>query len=418
MKLVASFLANVKKVLHWGPKGVFNHLRAMPDRLRIRRILLRGRNDMSVIPARGITVIGEFTRFGSAPKVLRDFAASLRDAGIRYQTFNTDCHPQTPTEDTAGILTPLCDFHIRKFDTIVEILPSIVPIIDGIRKARIAFWEFESGFEYGYPDMPNESHVIAMSDFNFFYFQRTLPARVKVSKVLYPFRYEECDLPSRDEVRRTYGMAPSDFVVFFNFDYGAGFNRKNPDGAMRAFAKAFRDEPNAKLVFKTKNAAAHPDRVRMLHGLAEKLGVVDRYVSIDTYVPQRDLFGLTNACDVYLSLHRGEGFGITLAEAMVMGKPVVCTDYSSTTEFCKPDCTIPVPYKIVKVRLGQIDHPYYRKVEKWAEASVDAAAVALRKLYADSEFRAELGERARTSVLRQFSVEHFRKSIETSFELN
>ena len=162
--------ANVKKTLHWGPKGVFNYLKSRPGQWRIRRMLLRGMNDMSVVPVRGISVIGELTRFGSGSKTLRDFAYALREAGVPMQTFNTDLHPQTPATDTEGILTPPGEFHIRKYDHIVEILPSVVPLIAGVSKSRIAFWEFESGFEYAYPDMRNEAQVIAMSDFNAEYF--------------------------------------------------------------------------------------------------------------------------------------------------------------------------------------------------------------------------------------------------------
>lgn len=411
MRLIKTLLADVRKALHWGPKGVFGYLKARPEHWRIRRLLLREVNDAAVVPVRGITVVGELTRFGSGSKTLRDFAYALREAGIPMQTFNTDLHPQTPSADTEGILTPLTEFHIRKYDHIVEILPSMVPEIAGVSKSRIAFWEFESGFEYGYPDMRNESQVIAMSDFNAAYFRRILPKDVNVVKLLYPFRFEAENLPSQGEVRRTYGIAPDDFVVFFNFDFGSGFNRKNPDGAMRAFAKAFPNESHVRLVFKTKNAKAHPDRVRMLQDLAVELGVSGRYISIDHYVPQRDLFGLTNACDVYLSLHRGEGFGITLAEAMAMGKPVVCTDYSSTTEFCGLGCAMPVSYRLVDVRPDQVDHPYYREVKQWAEADIGEAAGALRRLYEDEDFRCQLGLRARKSIRMQFSSENFKESL-------
>lgn len=411
MRFVTVMLANVRKALHWGPQGVCTYLKKWPERRRIQKTLLRGMNDFSVVPVRGITVIGEFTRFGSGSKTLRDFAYALRESGVPMQTFNTDLHPQTPAADTEGILTPLHEFHIRKYDHIVEILPSMVPPILGVSKSRIAFWEFESGFEYGYPDMRNEAQVIAMSDFNAAYFRRILPQEVDVVKILYPFQFEAENLPSREDVRRKYGIALDDFVVFFNFDYGSGFNRKNPDGALRAFAKAFPNDSHVKLVFKTKGSELHPDRVRMLHDLAVELGICNRYVSIDQYVPQRELFGLTNACDVYLSLHRGEGFGMTLAEAMAMGKPVVCTAYSSTTEFCKPECAIPISYRLVDVRPDQIDHPYYREVRQWAEADIDEAAGALRRLYDDAAFRALLGTRACRSIRSQFSSENFRRSL-------
>ena len=181
---------------------------------------------------------------------------------------------------------------------------------------------------------------------------------------------------------------------------------------MRAFAAAFRDVPNTRLVFKTMRAKSRPDLLTQIETLARELDISKRLTMIHTYVPERHLFGLTNACDVYLSLHRGEGFGITLAEAMAMGKPVVCTNWSSTTEFCRPDCTIPIPYRMVPVPPNQVDHPYYQQVKEWAEPDIDAAAAALRRLYDDPLLRKEIGVKARASISLQFSIKNLKQSIE------
>ena len=133
---------------------------------------------------------------------------------------------------------------------------------------------------------------------------------------------------------------------------------------------------------------------------------------IDDYIPQHDIYGLTNACDVYLSLHRGEGFGLGIVEAMSLGKAVVATDYSSTTEFCHPHTSIPVPYTIVQVPDGMHDHPCYHAVKEWAEPDINAAAEALRKLHEDATFRKTIGTEAKYFVENYFSRENFKKSIE------
>ena len=411
MSLIANTLSNFRKVIHWGPRGVFNYLKGSKYRRHVRKLILDSCHGGN--PKRGITLVGQFTQFGSPCKVVRDFAFSLRDADIPFQTLNIDPEkPSVPPQDVNPILTPFSEFAIDKYDHIIEILPSIVPHEITIPKARIAFWEFESGFLYGYPDMVNEKHVIAMSDFNKNYLRKELPRTVDITKILYPFRYENNGFTPKEQVRTRYNVGINDFVVFFNFDFGAGFNRKNPDGSMRAFSKAFSDIHNAKLVLKTKSANTHPDRVAQLRNLAKELGITSKLVMIDTTIPQLDLFGLTNACDVYLSLHRGEGFGITLAEAMAMGKPVVCTNWSATTEFCKPDCTLPVPYKLVQVKSDQIDHPYYHDVIEWAEADIDAAASVLRRLYEDHALRHDIGIKAAKSIKEQFSIANFKKSVE------
>ena len=349
-------------------------------------------------------------RAASTSKVLRDFAHSIKDAGIPFQVLDTDPRCQGPQEDIEGILTSKDKFDIRKYDHVVEMLTSIVPDIDGVSKSRIAFWEFADGFQEGCRDLIQSRHIIAMSDFCAEFFRRELPQEIKVTKLLYPFRFKLDDLPSVDEIRTKYGIVPNDFMVFFNFDYGSGFGRKNPDGAMRAFAKAFCKSDNTKLVFKTMGAKSHPNRVEFLHALAKELDIESQFIEIESYVPERELYGLTNACDVYISLHRGEGFGITLAEAMVLGKPVVCTDWSSTTEFCNTDCAMPVSYKMV--RPSNIDNPSYRGVTKWADADINAAAIALKQLKGDPVLRHEIGERARVSIKNQFAIYNFKESVE------
>lgn len=401
------------KIRTWGLSGVSNHLRSLAGRRRIRANLLRdAKRHPYPQPERGITLIGKFTQAASHGKVVRDFAFALKAAGIPYQTLNTDDKPNIPMSDVSDILTPPEEFHIKRFNHVVEILPSIVPSSLHLPLFRIAFWEFESGFLHAYPDMPLSRNVIAMSDFNADYFKTELPPTTTVTKILYPFHAYSGDLEDPVSIRSRYGIAANEFVVFFNFDFGSSYYRKNPEGAMRAFADAFRDVPNTRLVFKTMRAKTRPDLLMPIEALAAELGISDRLTMIHNYVPERDLFGLTNACDVYLSLHRGEGFGITLAEAMAMGKPVVCTNWSSTTEFCKPDCAIPIPYRMVPVPPNQVDHPYYQQVKEWAEPDIDAAATALRSLYNNPFLRETIGEKARRSISQQFAIENLRSSIE------
>ncbi len=152
-----------------------------------------------------------------------------------------------------------------------------------------------------------------------------------------------------------------------------------------------------------------PGFLRFATELLERYRHDERVVFFDDYLTQRDVLNLTNACDVYLSLHRAEGFGLGIAEAMSLGKSVIVTDYSSTTEFCNAANSIPVGYKIVK--MDESDNKLYSAAEKWAEPDVDEAAQALSRLYADPKLRAALGTAARESILAQYSVSNFRESV-------
>ena len=140
-------------------------------------------------------------------------------------------------------------------------------------------------------------------------------------------------------------------------------------------------------------------------------GIDDRFMTINSYIPTADLYGLTNACDVYISLHRGEGFGLGIAEAMSLGKPVIVTDYSSTTEFCNKGNAILVPYKVVSVPQNATFHPNYLFVKKWAEPDICAAAKGLKRLYDEPEYREQLGKKAKTTIEEYFSLGNFKDSV-------
>ena len=146
----------------------------------------------------------------------------------------------------------------------------------------------------------------------------------------------------------------------------------------------------------------------ILENLAAENSIRDRLVVIPEYLSRRDLHGLANACDCYFSPHRAEGFGIGIAEAMLMEKPVIATDWSATTEFVRSEHAIPLPYKMVPVHAGE----YFESMGEWADVDVPAAAAALRRLFEDPALRADLGRKARAFVLDHFSTAAFRADIE------
>ena len=384
----------------------FRHRNFYPDNYRAH---------LSTTPVRGITFIGNLCGKDSISKVSRDFVLSLHDAGIPFQAFDPSFAGDPSKSGIDRLITPSGKFDLRKYEVIVEMFGCSIPKGLYERHVRIPFWEFESGFPEIYPSMRDATEVAGMSDFNFEYYRRILPGCTRVHKILYPLRILQTVPNSANETRRKYGLGENSFVAFFNFSYLSGFNRKNPEGAVRAFAKAFPagSDTDAKLVFKTMHSKEFPQAAKRLYSLAAELDITDKVVFIDGYVPQSDLYGLTAACDVYLSLHRGEGFGLGVAEAMSLGKPAVVTDYSSTTEFCNKENSIPVPYRMVPVPPAQIDHSFYNFVKEWADADIDAAAEALRRLYSSPVLRKRLGANAREFILDHFSIKNFRKSVES-----
>ncbi len=140
--------------------------------------------------------------------------------------------------------------------------------------------------------------------------------------------------PAPAAVARTELGLPEGFVFLFVFDYASVFERKNPVGLVRAFKQAFAPGEGPVLAIKSINGGVHLTKREWLHYEAE--GRPD-IVLLEEYLPAGHKDALLAACDCYVSLHRAEGFGLTMAEAMALGKPTIATGYSGNLEFMTPE---------------------------------------------------------------------------------
>jgi glycosyltransferase involved in cell wall biosynthesis len=215
------------------------------------------------------------------------------------------------------------------------------------------------------------------------------PGRVRV--VPHPVAVRP-PVPSR-LARADFSLPDGGFVVLTSFSLASSFERKNPLAAVAAFRAAFGDRPDRILVVKVTHAALWPDdlaRLRAAIAGAPNIRLETRLLS------EADNFALTACVDCVLSLHRSEGFGLVPAEAMSLGRPVVATGWSGTTDFLDDESGVPVPYRLVPARdpRGVFEAPG----AVWAEADVGAAAVALRDLAASPARCVMLGAAARRAV--------------------
>lgn len=197
--------------------------------------------------------------------------------------------------------------------------------------------------------------------------------------------------------RERFGLEEGRFTILVTFDYNSTATRKNPLGAIRAFQAAFpdRSEPVVLVVKSTGEPDTWP---RARAEIAAAREGDSRIVTLDGTMPRAEILALMAACDLYLSLHRSEGFGLGMAEAMALGKPVVATDYAGSRDFLTPETGYPVAVAMRRLRDGEYPHG---DGQSWAEPVPEAAAAALREGYRDPEGRAR---RARTGQL--FVREH------------
>lgn len=196
--------------------------------------------------------------------------------------------------------------------------------------------------------------------------------------------------------RADLGM-PEGFMFLFSFDYLSVFERKNPLAVVEAFARAFAPGEGPSLVLKCMNAEHDPaGHARLLAAVGER----DDIHLIDRYLSPSDKDALTASCDCYVSLHRSEGLGLGMAEAMYLGKPVIATGYSGNLDFMTYENSLLVDYRLVPIGPGS---PPYPADGEWAEPDVEHAATLMRLVFDDRDASAALGARAAEDIRRTHS---------------
>lgn len=410
MEIIKTIKSLLEKLRVWGLPGIINYFRRIITSIVLQR-KLRSLAQKSKVekPIKGITVIADLTAQVSLSKTMRDFVLLLKEAEIPCQTYDTCLKPQIPQEDISSLITPQDQFDIGRYSHIVMMYRSPLPpdVLPHCRRARIAFYDSAHGIHETLPFLKKSGDdIIAMSDFNYEYFKREFPDQ-NVYKITYPFRFKSKTSTPRNVIREKYGIKETDFVVFFNFDFGS-YYRKNTIAALRAFAKAFKNESGAKLLFKTKGAKQNPNEVKEMLREVHSLGIDSQFIHISQYLPRADIDGLTNASDAYLSLHKSEGFGIGMAEAMSQEKPVVATNWSANTEFCNDTTAWCIPYKITAI----LPHEYPVSMKEWADADIDAAANALREIKDNPGKAKALARNGAAFMQSHFSTINFKNDVE------
>jgi glycosyltransferase involved in cell wall biosynthesis len=209
-------------------------------------------------------------------------------------------------------------------------------------------------------------------------------------------------LPERHRPDRARFGLPEEGVCFvMSFEMASDTERKNPWGVIDAFNGAFTHDENAWLVIKlntTMETAAHRFQLERLRGYA---AANDRIIIIDKSLPYEEVISLYESCDVYVSLHRSEGLGLGLMEAMLLGKAVIATAWSGNMDFTSDTSACLVGYRFIAVL-----SPIYRSLignrsVQWADPRIEEAAWWMRRLYEEPGLRAEKGERARQAMMRR-----------------
>jgi glycosyltransferase involved in cell wall biosynthesis len=190
---------------------------------------------------------------------------------------------------------------------------------------------------------------------------------------------------------------PEGFLFLYLHDYHSVAARKNPTGLIEAFRRAFPPGSGAKLVLKSINADSSPEeheRIVLAAGEHPDITLIDGYVS------GAEKNAMIVHCDCYVSLHRSEGFGLTVAEAMLLAKPVIATRYGGTQEFLNEENAYLVDWEPTRIGEGAFPYP---PDGVWAEPDLDQAAGLMRHVLAEPDQARVRGTIARDQMLERHS---------------
>lgn len=333
----------------------------------------------------GLNVAGYFKAESGVGEMARLVLTGVERSGIPYSTFayqarfSRQNHSFKPTGERFEYGVNLfCMNADELFPFVRDTGPRI---LDNRYNIGLWWWELDEFPEIGGDTGPLFDEVWVGTE----HVARAVRARTDKPVHLIPVPIREMDTaPDREGLD-----LPDTYIFLFTFDFLSAFDRKNPLGVIEAFSKAFKPNEGPVLVIKSINGSAQVAALEILRLAAAGRSDI-RFV--DGYLTPERKDALIASCDCYVSLHRAEGYGLGMAEAVALGKPVIATNYSGNLTFLNEQNSFLVGYSMSSVPPGTAP---YREGSPWAEPDIEEAAATMRKVYLKQDEAAARGKLAR-----------------------
>jgi glycosyltransferase involved in cell wall biosynthesis len=345
----------------------------------------------------GVNLLGYFCYPSGLGEAARMAGAALELAGVQVsrRAIGTGFQREQPTRaDYLGL-------EVYPVTVLILSLPLSVPECyvhaglaprPGVHRVAVWYWELES-FQ---PEWVTQAGLVDEVWAPTRFIARALRgvARVPVREMLPGVQLSAVPALPRSH----FGLPEDHFLFLFVFDMHSYLERKNPLAVLRAYRRAFRADDRVALLIKVSGGDFDQPNLDRLRRAAAEAGAI----VIDRVLSREESYGLMNLCDCYVSLHRSEGFGLTMAEAMLLGKPVIATAYSGNLDFMTADNSLLVDYERVPIAADLV---VYKRGSTWAEPSVEHAAAWMRWAYENPVQARALGEKARRQAGEVLSLE-------------
>lgn len=352
----------------------------------------------------GVQIVG-FSRSDSGlGEACRLQAASLLSAGVPISIMSCDALSMGNSSDLTWIHLEI-PAPAHKC-TIMQFNPDYMPHVLGRlghdlvdRKYTIGYWHWEMT---DIPDNWADSWPYVREVWTPSRFVRdVIAAKSPVPVYTLPYGITTT-LPGSGGVqpssRGVYGLPENGFLFLTMFDTHSFIERKNPLGTLNAFLQAFGSvNPAVGLVIKANHASAGGAALALLK---QRIADCPNVYWIEAPMTRQQTAGLIECCDAYVSLHRAEGFGLAIAEAMAKSKPVIATNWSGNTDFLQDNNGCPVRYTLVPnpVTVGP-----YQAGGWWAEPDLHQASAFMQQLASDRGLCYRLGAAAAHTIASRYN---------------
>lgn len=356
---------------------------------------------------RGINLIGYIQGETGLGQSCRLVAGALEASGLPYTIYNyqqvssirsSDHSWDRKISDQAPYDINL--FHITPYEVPLAFTTLTPKFWDGRYNIAFWLWELEEIPEEWKDSLRCFQEVWTPAEFV------SDSIRLATDKPVYTVPYYLQAAADSTIRRERFGLPEGIFLFLTMYDCTSTMDRKNPMGAVRAFKEAFLpQEKGVGLVIKLNNPSEKDLRV-----LREELSGYQNIWLLPEIYTKTETNSLISLADAVVSLHRAEGFGLVPAEAMLLGTPVVATNWSATTEFMDADSACLVDYRLVPI---EKDIGPYKKGQRWADPDIHQAAAYMRRLYEDPDYRRRLAENGKHQVETILGREQAAEKIRT-----
>jgi len=347
----------------------------------------------------GVNLFGYFTNVVGVGQSARYILKAIKRTGIPYTIYNivSKHHKLISQDELQELEKYFSDENIYKTNILfinADQTPNIFKHYSSKLKGKynigVWWWELEDYFPFT-NSFELVDEVWVFSDFIY----KTVKKYSDKPVIKLPFYFEPDwnELTPPHIVRKKLGIRDSDLVFIYSFDYLSCFERKNPDGVVKAFIEAFgTDRDDVKLIIKSIHHEYFPEKDKYLRKLVNQSKNI---IYLTGEMSRNNYISLLNAADCFVSLHRSEGLGQNILEAMYLGKCVICTEYGGNTDFTTNKNSLLVDFEYTPIKE---DFGPYKKGVLWADPDISQCAEYMRQVYEDRERVVELGLKAAEDV--------------------